>query len=189
MPTRSGAAILAALLVSVAAEPVAAASFSINPYSALLDGTAVFAVGSFGNSGIILPGTGQSSFALGFVLPRDYRQDTPVRIRLSWRTPDIDCTIVLLPNFVDRTRTNHPPSSGSASGGLEPGNGSNALVTSSLANEGHAKRYVLTANQGFAQQLRGDAVVVGFFRRPTEPDDTCDDDLIISGIDVIYSTR
>jgi hypothetical protein len=37
--------------------------------------------------------------------------------------------------------------------------------------------------------LRGDAVVVGFFRRPTEPDDTCDDDLIVSGIQVIYSTR
>jgi hypothetical protein len=190
MFSKFGAATFAAVLVSFAAQPAAAAgSFSINPYGALPDGTAAFADGSFGNSGIILPGTDQSSFAVGFVLPRDYRQNTPVRIRLSWRTPDTNCSIILRPNFVDRTRANHPASTGNASGGLNPADGNNALVASNVANQGQAKTYVLTADQGFARQLRGDAVVVGFFRRPTEPDDTCDDDLIVSGIQVIYSTR
>jgi hypothetical protein len=189
MRSRLKATGLVAALVAISAAPVAAAeSFSINPYGAYLEGVAELADGSFGNSGIILPATGQSSFAVGFVLPRDYQPDTPVRIRLIWHTPAVDCQIPLRTNFVDRTRRNHPPSSGNAAGGLEPAGGSDALITSSLANEGHTKTYLLTADQGFAEQLRGDAVALGFFRRPTELADTCDDDLIIAGIEIIYAT-
>lgn len=194
MLSRVGGAAFAAALVSITAEPVAAGavrSFSVNPYSALLGEAAAFATGSFGNSGIILPGTDQSTFAVGLVLPSDYKGNSAVRINLIWRTSGTNCEISLLPDFVDRVRAEYPAvSGGSASGGLNAADGSDVLVAAGLAGEGHAKTYLLTGDpdQGFGKQLPGDAIAFGFFRRPTLPEDTCDADLIVSGINVIYST-
>ncbi len=177
----------AAVLGSVATGSAAVAGgFSIDPYGALLAEAAALDDGSYGNSGIVLPEAGEATFSVGFVIPRNYQANRPVRIRLSWHTPGTNCAISLRPNFVDRTRANHPAPTGDAAGGLVPGNGSTALPTSNLANVGHLKTYILTADQGFTEQLPSDAIVIGFYRLPTDSEDTCSDDLIVSGIEVLY---
>src|SRR5205823_4418370 len=157
-------------------------TFSIDPYGVHLDGGTT-AAGSFGSGGIILPSSGQSAFSFGFVIPNDYLADSPIRIVLSWHAPVTGCNFALLPNFVDRTRPNHLPSTGNASGGLDPANSSNILTAPATSNLGKKKQYLLTPNQGFDQQP-GDAILLGFFRRPGSFGDNCADNLVIPGITI-----
>jgi len=186
---RSIVPVLIGLLLSVSAPPAFAGvkSFSVNLYGMKLTG-ATASSGSFGFGGVSLPGGSQSDFSFAFVLPSDYVANTPIRIRVSFHTADTGCTIALLPNFVDRTRVGHVPSTGSASGGLDPANGSTLITVPAVANEGARKNFQLTANQGFADQLPGDAILLGFFRRPGSFGDTCPSDVKITGIDVRYDT-
>lgn len=160
-------------------------TFSIDPYGVLVDGSKV--TGSFGTGGIILPNSGTPDFSFGFVIPNDYVPDTPIKIILSWHSPITACDFVLLPNFVDRTRPGHLPSTGSASGGLNPADGSNILAAPDTANLGNKKVYLLTPSQGFDQQP-GDAILLGFFRSPGNSSDTCAANLIIPGISIKYKT-
>jgi hypothetical protein len=86
---------------------------------------------------------------------------------------------------VDRTRPNHSPAVGNAAGGLDPADGSTILTAPGTVDLGQSKTYLLTPNQGFDQQP-GDAILLGFFRRPGSFGDTCADSLIITGIQIKY---
>ncbi len=161
-------------------------TFSIDPYGVRVDGGSKDD-GSFGTGGIKLPSSGQSDFSFGFVIPNDYLPNTPIRILLPWHSPVTACDFALLPNFVDRTRPGHLPSTGSASGGLDPANGSNILSAPNTSNLGKQKAYLLTPSQGFDQQP-GDTILLGFFRRPGSFGDNCAANLIIPGISIKYQT-
>jgi hypothetical protein len=181
--------VLIGMALSVSARPAFAGvkSFSVNLYGMKLTG-ATATSGSFGFGGVSLPGGSQSDFSFSFVVPNDYVPNTPIRIRISFHTADTGCNLALLPNFVDRTRVGHSPATGSASGGLDPANGSTLVTVPAVANEGARKNFQLTANQGFADQLPGDAILLGFFRRPGSFGDNCPSDVKITGIDVRYDT-
>jgi hypothetical protein len=162
-------------------------SFSVDVYGMKLNG-ATAATGSFGFGGVSLPGGSQSDFGFAFVIPNDYVANTPIKIRVSFHTASTGCNIALLPNFVDRTRVGHAPATGSASGGLDPANGSLLITVPAAANEGARKAFQLTASQGFVDQLPGDAILLGFFRRPGSFGDTCPNDVKITGVDIRYET-
>jgi hypothetical protein len=186
---RSIVSVLIGIVLSVSAQPAFAGvkSFSVVVYGMKLNG-ATAAAGSFGFGGVSLPGGSQSDFSFGFVIPNDYVANSPMKIRVSFHTAGTGCHIALLPNFVDRTRVGHAPSTGSASGGLDPSNGTLVIAVPAVANEGARKAFQLTASQGFVDQLPGDAILLGFFRRPGSFGDTCPDDVKITGIDIRYET-
>ncbi|MDD5410685.1 MAG: hypothetical protein PHF31_04610 [Methylobacter sp.] len=163
-------------------------TFSIDPYGVLLADGATSSAGSFGSGGIKLPNSGTPDISFGFVIPNDYLPNSPIRIILSWHAPETGCDFALLPNFVDRTRPNHLPSTGSASGGLDPANGSNILTAPATSNLGNKKVYFLTPNQGFVDQQPGDAILLGFFRNAANVNDNCTGNLIIPGIAIKYQT-
>lgn len=187
---RSIVPVLIGLVLSVSASPAFAGvkSFSVNVYGMKLTGASA-SNGSFGFGGVSLPGGSQSDFSFAFVVPNDYVANSPIRIRISFHTADTGCNIALLPNFVDRTRVGHAPATGSASGGLDAANGTTLITVPGVANEGARKNFQLTANQGFADQLPGDAILLGLFRRPGSFGDTCPNDVKITGIDVRYDAN
>jgi len=186
---RSIVPVLIGIALSVNAPPAFAGvkSFSVNLYGMKLTGASA-SNGSFGFGGVSLPGGSQSDFSFAFVVPNDYVANSPIRIRISFHTADTGCNIALLPNFVDRTRVGHAPATGSASGGLDAANGSTLVTVPAVANEGARKNFQVTANQGFADQLPGDAILLGFLRRPGSFGDTCPGDVKITGIDIRYDT-
>jgi hypothetical protein len=73
-------------------------TFSIDPYGTQIDG-GTKSIGSYGAGDIILPSSAHSAFSYGFVIPDDYRANSPIRIVLSWHTPVTGCDFSLLPNF------------------------------------------------------------------------------------------
>jgi hypothetical protein len=183
METKLRLAIIAgALLLMNAAPAVASAdTISIDPYGAAIDNGASKVQGSFAFGGIALPDSGVPDFGFGFVIPDSYKKETPIRISLYWHTQLTSCDFRLEPNFVDRTRPGHAASTGDASGGLAPEDGSEILTAPATAGQGNVKIYVLKSDQGFVQQP-GDAILLGLFRNADNPSDTCAGDLLISGI-------
>lgn len=176
---------LAILLLSAAVSFAGTRSFSIDPYG--VAGTDIDkSLGSGGLGGLALPPSGQPEFGFGFVIPRGYKRDTPIRILFSWQTPVKDCGIVFRPLFVDRSRENHDSTAAfGPTDGLAPEDGQILLTAPSTPGRGNVKAFSLTPGQGFGMNS-GDAIVLAFFRDVAAPNDTCADDLIIAGINIEY---
>jgi hypothetical protein len=161
-------------------------TFSIDPYGVRLNNGATTTAGA-GYAGIILPSSG-ADFSFGFVIPNDYLPNSMIRIILSWYAPATRCDFAFSTSFVDRTRPNHPHSTG-VDGGLGPANSSSILTAPDTWKLGQKKVYLLTQGEHEFDQQPGDAILMGFYRSPGGLDrQYCASDLIISGITIKYQT-
>jgi len=170
------------------AQPAAAGkrSFSLDPYEFRRLNGASADLGSAGVAGVTLPAGAGSEIGMGFIIPKPYRTNSPITITVYWHTADPNCSIELLPDFVDRSRPAHLVTNGSPSGGLTPADSSIVLVAPSVANQGNVKVYLLNQSQGFDQRS-GDSILLGFMRG-TGAGDTCPGDLVVTGVNVEYLT-
>ena len=176
-------------LVVLTTQPAAAAkrALFIDPYGVRATNGTARDLGTFGAGGIVLPDAGGPDFGFGFLIPKPYKVDSPIRIIFTWSTPDTNCGIVLEPEFVERSRPAHAVTTGVPSGGLTPENGATVLTAPAVASEGGTKVYLLSPSQGFTQQS-DDAILVAFLRNDSSVNDTCNDDLVITGIKIEYLT-
>ncbi len=154
----------------------------LDPYSARTSNGASREIGTGGDAGIAAPQDGE--FGLGFVIPKPYKANSALRVILQWHTADPNCSIELLPEFLDRTRPGHVPTTGPATGGFIPEDGSIVLTTGNMSNQGFSKVYTISPAQGF-DQLSGDAILFSFIRGAGS-NDTCGSDLIVSAITIEY---
>jgi hypothetical protein len=161
-------------------------SFSLDPFGFRRQSGTGVNLGSFGAAGVAIPAGSGGQVAMGFIVPRPYRTDTPMSISVYWHTVDPNCSIELLPDFVDRSRPGHLVTNGNPSGGLTPADASIVLVAGSVPNQGNVKIYSLGPEQGFDQRS-GDSILLGF-ARGNGGNDTCPDDLIITGVNIEYLT-
>lgn len=188
MRSKTAYVMLGFALALLSSQPASAGrkSFSLDPYGFRLDGGAVTSAGSFGAAGVLLPKGGGAQVGMGFIIPKPYRTNTPITLSVYWHTVDPNCSIELLPDFVDRSRPGHAVTNGSPSGGLTPADASIVLVSASIPNVGNVKKYLLGPDQGFDQRS-GDSILLGF-ARGGGGNDTCLDELVITGVNVEYLT-
>lgn len=189
MRQKVGFLLISLAIIALTAAPAAAGrhSFGIDPYSVRSTNGASKDLGTFGTGGLVLPDAGGPDFGFGFMIPRPYKPNSPIRIIFSWTTQDVNCGIVLEPEFVERTRTGHAVTTGIPSGGLVPETASTVLTAPAVASQGNTTAYVLSPDQGFTQQS-DDAILLAFVRNDTSVNDTCTADLVITGIRIEYVT-
>jgi hypothetical protein len=195
--------LLAVMLVLVMGfgSPVYAGSnrLSLSPYG-VLAGNGASLISSGFDAPLRLPAKASTpSFTLGFTIPKDYVPDTPLKIIILWETLDTQCTFYLRPNLLFRARAGHPRDFGAASGGLEAVNastsfsltGSGIVMEAPLAAHETARvRFKIVPTPGeFPTLQAGDAVNFGIFREDRDTtNDTCDQELGIAGISIVYTT-
>jgi len=159
---------------------------SINPYSALIGGSASFNNGFGANAGLILPESAQSDFSFGFRLPSDYISGDPINVEFIWSTPGTSCDIELLSNFISVSRPDVPFIQGfNVATGIS-GVGGNILAATGTASFPQSKLYAFTPPDGVTAYEAKDSIVFGLFRRPTNTADTCTTDLRIHGVAIQY---
>ena len=169
--------------------PAAAAKhvFSINPYGVRTI-NASRDLGTGGLAGIALSAGTQAEFGFGFVIPRGYIKNSPIRIIFNWQTQGTNCGIIFEQEFLDRSRAGHASTGAFApTDGLAPEDGMILLNATTTAGQGNTKVFTLVPGQGF-DQIVGDAITMTFLRDGSSASDTCTDDLIISGINIEYRT-
>jgi hypothetical protein len=172
---------------------------SLSPSGALL-GNGASLISSGFDAPLRLPAKGSTpNFTLGFTIPKDYAPNTPLKITILWETPDTGCTFFLRPNLLFRARAGHPRDFGAASGGL---GAVNASTSFSLSGSGIVMEAPLAAHETaqvkfktiptpgeFPTLQAGDAVNFGIFREDRDTaNDTCDQELGIAGISIVYTT-
>jgi hypothetical protein len=177
---------LALALAGVQPASAAKRSFSLDPYGFRRLNGASADLGSAGAAGVTLPAGSGAEIGMGFVIPKPYRTNSPITVTVYWHTGDPNCSIELLPDFVDRSRPGHVVTNGSPSGGLTPADSSIVLVAPTVADQGNVKAYFLNQSQGFDQRS-GDSILLGFMRG-NGAGDTCPGDLIITGVNIEYLT-
>ncbi|MBI3447334.1 MAG: hypothetical protein HY049_00225 [Acidobacteria bacterium] len=177
---------LAVVSASIAPAHAGKRSFSLDPYGFRRLNGSSGDLGSFGAAGIAMPSGSGAEIGMGFIIPKPYRTNTPITITVMWHATDPNCSIELLPDFVDRSRPGHAPTIGSPSGGLTPTDSSFVLVSGSIANLGNSKSFFIQQDQGFDQRS-GDSILFGFIRG-SGTSDTCPGDLVITGVNVEYLT-
>jgi hypothetical protein len=181
---------------------------SLDPYAARLENGASLISSGF-DAPIRLPANQSTpSFALGFTIPNDYKPNTVIRVVILWESPATQCNFVLRPNFLFRARDAHPRGSGDASGGLTPVRASTPFIVTErtitmaapdTAHQTASVRFRITTTPVEFPTLRqGDAVNFGIFRDTVGlpgsddidfPVDTCNDELGIAGISIVYNKK
>ena len=173
--------------LSIAPASAARKTFFIDPYGARTSNGAGRNIDTGGLAGISLPDNSTPDLGFGFMIPKGYKRNSPIRILFNWQTADTSCGIVFQPEFVDRSRPGHAPTTPPDAGGLVAEDGSTVLNAPAVASQGNLKVFTLGPAQGFDQQS-GDAILLAFVRDSAALSDTCADDLIISGITIEYQT-
>ncbi|MGE4132531.1 MAG: hypothetical protein AB7F86_12885 [Bdellovibrionales bacterium] len=161
-------------------------TISIDPFSALLGGSASYSSGFGPNAGINLLEGGNGQFSFGFTVPDDLSASQNFIIRILWHLPETGCAVVLRPNYISVAKAN---SSHVVGGGAATGL---AMVGGTvIAAPGSPDVSVVTEAQvsspdGVTPFAPGDSVIVGFFRDSLSVSDTCIEDVTIQGLQVRY---
>jgi len=139
------------------------------------------------------------SYAQGFTIPNDYARNTALRVIILWESPATQCDFVLLPNILFRARAGQPRDFGGGAEGLVPVNASTSFTVTgntitmaapTTAHQTARVQFNITPTPGEFQTLQsGDAVNFGIFRDDLDTNDTCDEDLGIAGISIVYQKR
>ena len=175
-------AMLCAAAIAVGVSPAAAgtASFSIPPQSATATG-----VGAGVNVTVSLPAAGNPAFAVNFVLPDDYAQNTVAKVALYLSTPAAPCVARLAPAQMVRLRPGLPIVNNLS--GFAAQNGAAKL---SFPENGALvqKVFTISPSSAFSGQQKRDAFIVEFKREADSTDDTCSANVFVQAIDVRYTT-
>ena len=135
-----------------------------------------------GANSITLPNSGSPGFVMNFVLPRDYTNNTAVKI-IVYLTPSnlTPCQIRLVPAQLQRKRV----------GAGAVNNLAGLSSTSTQVNfDGSGvvvqKVFTLVAGGPLPSQLKGDAFAVQFARQANDASDTCATSVFVQAIDIRY---
>lgn len=172
---------------------------SINPYGVLLSAGAEFRMTGF-EAPIRLPGDGGApNFSFGFSLPNNYLPNSRLQIEILWETGDTECNFVFGSNFLYRAGEGQPQDSGSPAGGLLPLGASTQfevddfVITVAAPEEAHETALlsfeVRTTPGEFDSMLSGDAMNLSVGRLDRDAGDTCEGDVGVGGISVVYLTE
>ena len=172
---------------------------SINPYGVLLDGGAELAMGGF-DAPVRLPGNGGvPNISFGFSMPNDYLPNSSLTLEVLWETSDTACNVLFGSNFMYRAGEGQAQDGGSPAGGFRPVGASTdnevddfviIVATPENAHETGMVRFEIRATPGeFDSLLAGDAVNLSFGRLDRESDDSCEGDVGIAGLSVVYQTE
>lgn len=172
---------------------------SLNPFGAHLDNGSSLIASGF-DAPIRLPANQNlPGFALGFTIPNDYKPNTVLRIVILWESPATQCIFALRPSFLFRARDGQPSNFSDAAGGLTPLRASTAfslagdtitMAAPDIAHQTASVRFRITRTSVEFPTLRqGDAINFGIFRGDTQSGDTCNDDLGIAGVSIIYDKK
>jgi hypothetical protein len=135
---------------------------------------------SFSYPTISLPGTGNPTFYVSFVLPRDYQNEGTVTIVLYLSTAAGPCTARLVPVQLVRKRLGEPivnSLDGTSTASFTVGFSGSAVRSKSFM-----------VDRGFVMdgQRRGDALTLQITREAGDPTDTCDGPVFVQAIDIRY---
>jgi len=159
-------------------------TLQLDPYAARTMNGAGRNLGTLGDAGINVPQGGE--FGFGMTIPKPYKANSLLRVILQWHIADPNCSVELLPDFLDRTRPGHAPTTGPATGGFVPEDSSIVLTAGNVPGQGYVKVYTISPAQGF-DQISGDALLFSFIRG-SGANDTCGSDLMISAVTIEYLT-
>ena len=170
---------------------------SINPYGVFLDGGAAIKMSGF-EAPVRLPGNGGvPNISFGFSVPNDYIPTTPLIIELLWETTNTGCNFLFGTNFLFRAADGQNQDLGSPSGGFSPLDASTEFtvneftITTAAPDAAHQtallRFQVLPTAGEFDSLLAGDAVNVSLGRLDRDANDSCEGDVGIAGISILYS--
>ncbi len=134
----------------------------------------------------LLRSTGDGSIYLSFALPKNYKNNTPVTVRMRLMSGDLGCNLLIVPASVGRMRIGQ-----AADGGGGFTHNGPAVVASPAVGQIFAKKFTLKpASSGtLTTQKAGDGIVLMMTRTPLDPLDTCPGDVAVHYVDVIYQTK
>lgn len=165
---------------------------SLNPYGSFLEGGASF-IASQSDGAVILP-TGRPQLSHGFTVPQDYKGE-PLVLEVLVASEDTYCTFALRTSFLFVSRAGEVGPIGTNFPGMD------ATTTHTANNHGVYFQAPVVAQEAvlvrygieeFSQPLEpGDAISFGLFRAAatSDPDDTCEMPLHVSGMSIIYNDR
>jgi hypothetical protein len=152
-----------AALTPVAAE-AASRSLNLTPHDFGIQTGAAYATGV-----IELPNAGSPSVVANFVLPRDYKGDTDVRLRLVMFASSA-CTVRFGLSAASRSRSGSTLYNSTTEYAFANGN----TAVSAGASITFTKTLIVKPAPGLGGQKPGDGIVVRIFRDATAINDTCD---------------
>lgn len=130
---------------------------------------------------IYLPSTETSGFRINFVLPADYKRNSPVALDFYLAGP-AGCAAFMAPHSVLRYRPGKPTFDGAA--GLKAVGGN--LVSFGASSKLVKKVFRLKPDAGFPGQRAGDGLNLSVLRDTTRPDDTCIGSIFVTSIAIRY---
>lgn len=128
--------------------------------------------------------------AVNVVLPRDYRENTPVKIKLRMLSKEASCGIHLAASSVNLFRLGSLMSDPSPAGDGFSNEGPDVFTVPS-AYKVFQKDFLLEgASEGSViGQKPGDHITMFFVRSGTAVEDTCTGELVATSVKVIYSSN
>lgn len=172
---------------------------SLDPYEARLDDGASLILSGF-DAPLRLPANQRTpNFAFGFTIPNDYTPNSAIRVVILWESPATHCDFFLRPNFLFRSRHGRPRDFGLAAGGIAPLRASTlftvdgfgiTMAAPDTAHQTASVRFAITPTPVEFPTLRqGDAINFGISRDDEDAADTCNDDLGIAGVSIVYNKK
>jgi len=183
-------------ILGSSAQPGLTGRISINPYGVALNGGAELVM-SGTEAPIMLPANESvPNMAFGYVIPNDYAPNSTMILEVLWETADTDCNMLFGSNFMYRAGEGQSHDNGSPAAGFRPAGASTSneiddfvmiVAAPEESMETGMLRFEIRPTPGeFDSLLAGDAVNLSFGRLDRESDDSCDGDVGISGLSVVY---
>jgi hypothetical protein len=146
---------------------------------------AVYETGFGANAGLHMGATGSPAFEAAFLVPPEYTPGRPLYLGVFWHTDSATpCGIELRPNFTSIARIGRTHIQGpGAADGLGPLDGSTVLIATAT-NTTNLKIYTITSPDVQTNLQPFDSINFGLYRPADAPADTCEGNLIVSGIAV-----
>lgn len=160
---------------------------SINPMGAYLEGAATRNMGYGPNMGIHFPDGAQfSSFGIGFTIPPNYTEGTPLIVHMDWNTPSTGCGIAFLGNSISVARPGRTHLVGSTTATGITVEGGTTLIAPGTANQ--TTQTFIDINSPVANETLkpGDSIIFSLYRSPSSGVDTCTGDMVIQNFAVYY---
>ena len=161
--------------------------FSLDPYSAYLEGSASFNDGFGQFAGLYLPKASPlPAFAVGFTIPPNYTTGTPLTMRLLWHTSSTSCLVDFRGNAISVARPGRNHIVGLTTTDGITIVGGELLAAPTVVNQTNKQLVVITSPDGVTNLEPGDAVIVGLYRRSDSGNDSCTTPMVIQAISVLY---
>jgi hypothetical protein len=162
---------------------------NLNIYGTNVRNGATHETGFGQHSGINLPDSGSPAFEASFTIPPNFKPGSDITARILWHTSATNCNVDVRPNFLSVTRAGVAPILGpGATSGLTV-EGDTIRAADSSESDISQEVVVTISSPSSGETLQPlDAINFGMYRS-NGVNNTCSDDIIISGIMLSYETH